>query len=222
MAQTKDMANYIYDTLREQILSMDIKPGQELSEQILCKEFSASRTPVRTALQRLQDAELVDIIPYQYTRASLISLSKARQMIYLRSVFEAHILQDFTDKSDDFLLEDIEHLIRRQEILIKGDFKAEDFYKLDTEFHELFFKATGNEYIWSLIQGSVNYTRLRMLDIVEKGDFKTIVEEHKMLSAMIREKRKEEIPAIIERHLKGGLVRILGNDDPEMKAFLVE
>lgn len=222
MAQTKDMANYIYDTLREQILSMEIKPGQELSEQILCKEFSASRTPVRTALQRLQDAELVDIIPYQYTRASLISLSKARQMIYLRSVFEAHILQDFTDKSDDFLLEDIEHLIRRQEILIKGDFKAEDFYQLDTEFHALFFKATGNEYIWSLIQGSVNYTRLRMLDIVEKGDFKTIVEEHKMLAEMIREKRKDDIPAIIERHLRGGLVRILGNDDPEMKAFLVE
>lgn len=222
MAQTKDMANYIYDTLREQILTLEIKPGTELSEQSICQNFGASRTPVRTAVQRLQDAELVDIIPYQYTRASLISLSKAKQMIYLRTVFESRILSDFMKKADEFLLEDIAHIIRRQEILLRGDFTPEDFYKTDAELHNLFFRVTGNEYIWSLIQESVHYTRFRMLDIVEKGDFHTILEEHKELFMCLEERREKDIFPLLEKHLKGGLVRILDSDRDDVRNFLID
>lgn len=222
MAQTKDTATYIYDTLREKILSLEIKPGAELAETMICQEFSASRTPARTALQRLQDAGLVDIIPYQYTRASLISLSKAKQMIFLRSVMEARILEDFIKQADEFLLEDLEHMIRKQDILLRGTFAAEDFYRLDTEFHALFFLKTGNDYIWSLIQDSVNYTRFRMLDIVEKGDYATIVDEHHRLFEMIKERRTAEIPALLESHLHGGLERVVEKGGKEIEAFLID
>lgn len=208
MAGQRDTAQYIFDTLKEEILSLELKPADELSEAELCKRFDASRTPVRTAIQRLSDIDLVEIAPYQYTRVSLIDFSAARQMIFMRIVMESRILSDFIDRANDFLIEDLEHIIRKQDILLKGKFIAEDFYKLDTEFHSLFFRQMNVLEIWKLLQESVHYTRLRMLDIVEVRDFLSIVEEHKKILSMVREKDKRDISSLLETHLNGGLVRI--------------
>lgn len=208
MAGQRDTAQYIFDTLKEEILTLELKPAEEITEADLCKRFDASRTPVRTAIQRLSDIGLVEIAPYQYTRVSLIDFSAARQMIFMRIVMESRILSDFIDKANDFLIEDLEHIIRKQDILLKGRFLAEDFYKLDAAFHSLFFKEMDSLEIWRLMQESVHYTRLRMLDIVEVRDFLTIVEEHKKILSMVRKKDKKDIPALLEVHFNGGLERI--------------
>ena len=119
MAGQRDTAQYIFETLKEEILSLELKPAEEITEADLCKRFDASRTPVRTAIQRLSDIDLVEIAPYQYTRVSLIDFSSARQMIFMRIVLESRILSDFIDKANDFLIEDLEHIIRKQDILLK-------------------------------------------------------------------------------------------------------
>ena len=62
--------------------------------------------------------------------------------------------------------------------------------------------------IWRLLQESVHYTRLRMLDIVEVRDFLSIVEEHREILSMVKAKDKKDIGALLDRHLHGGLVRI--------------
>ena len=204
----KDMTSYIYDTLREEILTLALKPGDDLAENRICERFSSSRTPVRTAIQRLSDAGLVDIAPYQYTKVSLIDFGIARQMIFLRSVMEARVLKNFMKTADAFMIEDLDHIIRKQEILLSSNFEATAFYDLDAEFHSCFFSKTGNPYIWSLLQNDVHYTRLRMLDIVEVKDFITIVEEHQKMLAMIRTKDEKDAEQITAYHLEGGIRRI--------------
>lgn len=208
MAGQRDTAQYIFDTLKSEILSLELKPAEEISEADLCRRFDASRTPVRTAVQRLSDIDLIEIAPYQYTRVSLIDFSAARQMIFMRIVMESKIISDFIDRATDFLIEDLEHIIRKQDILLKGKFVAEDFYKLDAEFHSMFFSQMDLLEVWCLLQESVHYTRLRMLDIVEVRDFLTIIEEHKKILSMVREKDKKDIPSLLEVHFNGGLERI--------------
>ena len=44
----------IYQTLEYEIVTLKIKPGETISENQLCKRFGISRTPVRAALQRLE------------------------------------------------------------------------------------------------------------------------------------------------------------------------
>lgn len=50
----------IHDALVEQIVAGAIQPGALLSEAALAERFSASRTPVREALSRLHQAQLVE------------------------------------------------------------------------------------------------------------------------------------------------------------------
>ena len=53
----------IYQTLEYEIVTLKIKPEETISENQLCKRFGISRTPVRAALQRLEQNGFVQIIP---------------------------------------------------------------------------------------------------------------------------------------------------------------
>ncbi len=63
--KNKDIALVVFETLKNDILHLNIKPGETLLEANVCERFSASRTPVRTAFQRLSDSGLIQIIPYK-------------------------------------------------------------------------------------------------------------------------------------------------------------
>lgn len=53
----------VYQALRRAILAGEYRPGEPLQEARLSTEFSASRTPVREALQRLEADGLLTITP---------------------------------------------------------------------------------------------------------------------------------------------------------------
>src|SRR5690554_1963253 len=78
----------IYRTLREEILSLRFKPGEELNLQVLCDQLQVSRSPVRDALMRLASDNLVDIFPQRGTRVSLINLREVEEERFLRKSLE--------------------------------------------------------------------------------------------------------------------------------------
>ncbi|WP_395502998.1 GntR family transcriptional regulator [Ectopseudomonas mendocina] len=59
----KHGGRYIYETLRRQILTLQLKPGAQLDEVSLALQFNVSRSPVRDALARLISEGLVTILP---------------------------------------------------------------------------------------------------------------------------------------------------------------
>ena len=48
----------IFQTLYQQIMLLELKPGSTLRENALCEQFGVSRTPVRSVLQELRIAGL--------------------------------------------------------------------------------------------------------------------------------------------------------------------
>ena len=78
----------IYQTLANEILRFQIKPGDALSENQLCQRFSLSRTPVRSVLQRLQENGLVQIIPHKGSIVTRLDYDVVNQLIYERVAVE--------------------------------------------------------------------------------------------------------------------------------------
>ena len=72
----------IYQTLEYEIVTLKIKPGETISENQLCKRFGISRTPVRAALQRLEQNGFVQIIPCKGTIVTPINLDIVDQIVY--------------------------------------------------------------------------------------------------------------------------------------------
>lgn len=209
LSTAKDMASIIYEDLRDKILDLVLEPGSPVSENELCEQYDASRTPVRTALHRLADQNLIDLLPYQQSIVSLIDFEAVKEFIYARIAIETSVIRDFIDLDQPLLVEDVNHVIRKQEILLKENtFRPHDFYNLDVMLHEIWFKATEKLSLWKIFNTSVDYTRVRILDIKEEKDYQAIVSDHKDLIAAIRDKDYDSVGPVINRHLYGGVNRI--------------
>lgn len=78
----------IYHILRTEILNGKRKPGERLAIDALKAEFGTSVTPVRDALQMLNQEALITIKPRSGYFVSRITLKELRDMLDLREILE--------------------------------------------------------------------------------------------------------------------------------------
>ena len=74
--------------LKENIISMELKPGAMVSENELAAQLGLSRTPVREALMDMAQYGLVDILPQRGSRISLIDYALVEEARFAREVLE--------------------------------------------------------------------------------------------------------------------------------------
>lgn len=77
-----------YDTIRAKILSGEFPPGSTLSEAELASLLGISRTPVREALQRLQEEGLATILPRRGALVRILTLPEVREILLVREALE--------------------------------------------------------------------------------------------------------------------------------------
>ena len=67
-----------YSTIRDAIVDGTLAPGERLRDQELCAWLGLSRTPVRDALNRLEQEGLVETAPQRFTQVAPIYRREAR------------------------------------------------------------------------------------------------------------------------------------------------
>jgi hypothetical protein len=78
----------VYQAIRRAILTSEFQPGQELREQSLAERYRVSRSPVRDSLLRLEQENLVIVLPRQGYIVKPISLAEAEDIFALHLVIE--------------------------------------------------------------------------------------------------------------------------------------
>lgn len=217
----KNRGDYVFDTLKKDILSLELKPGQSISENEICTRFDVSRTPVREALRRLQEQGFVNTVPYSGTYVTLLNLDDIRQMIYMRVAVELMVMRDFMGIATPLLFEEIRHQIRCQELLIREPgFEPEQFYRMDEQLHMIWFSATGRVKLWDFIQAQqLHYTRFRMLDFVTETDFTRIIKEHTHLLELLEQKDEKGLEEALKKHLYISMTRMKYAIEVEYKDY---
>lgn len=79
---------YARRMLKENIISMDLKPGAMVSENELAAQLGLSRTPVREALMDMSQYGVVDVMPQRGSRISLIDYNLVEEARFARQVLE--------------------------------------------------------------------------------------------------------------------------------------
>jgi len=219
--QYKSREEWVYESLKNDILDLRLKPGQLLKEAEICEKFGVSRTPVRDAIRLLQEQGFVKNVPYQGVFVTLLSLNYIKQMIYMRAAVETSVLRDFAAVATDMALEDIRYLIRKQEaLLLEPGFTPEQFYRLDAKMHEVWFEATRRSVLWDMLQKQdLYYTRFRMLDFTTETDFSRIIKEHKELLMHIEAKNYKKIEEALKEHLYYSMKRMRHQIDVEYRDY---
>ena len=88
----KSAREIAYDTIRSRIITMELKPGDELNDRLLAQELGISRTPMREALIMLNIAHMVTIKPQSGTHVAPIDLKLMEMEQFARFTLEKEIL----------------------------------------------------------------------------------------------------------------------------------
>ena len=102
--------NYIYRTLKDNIMQLYLKPGEPISEIELGKSFNVSRTPIREAFIKLAEEKLVDIFPQRGSFISHIDLNIVEEGIFMRKSLEKSVLLNATKSFPKEILDELKKI----------------------------------------------------------------------------------------------------------------
>lgn len=86
--KTTSLATQAYEKIKENILRLNYPPGMTLTEAMLTEELGMSRSPVRTAIHRLQDEGLIVSDYYKSLTVKEITDQDIYELYQLRELIE--------------------------------------------------------------------------------------------------------------------------------------
>ena len=214
--------DYAYRVLKDNIMSIQLKPGDLLSESDLSQKLNISRTPIREVLMKLKSEHLIEVKPQSGTYISLIDWNLIEEAVFMRYTLEKEVLKEACDGFPENLLMELEKNIFAQSLIVNKEDNDIEFHRLDKEFHKLLFLGTNKVHIWDSITSlSTHYNRMRLLSEM-KSNKEQIVEQHKIYLDMIKNKSKDGIEKVIERHIKSPLKEwhIMIEEREELKSYI--
>ena len=146
--QTKD---YIVSAIRSEILAGNMRPGEELTQELIAEQLGVSRMPVREALQSLAQEGLIVRLPNRHMQVAAMEEKKVRDTFRMAAAMETEILLMIPEEKRGELLLRLSELA---ETAGSGERKAAAGAKMAWHKHAL--ASLKNSYIHQLF--------LRLLD----------------------------------------------------------
>lgn len=193
---------YTYRVLKENIMNLNLKPGEAISEIDLANILDVSRTPIREAISTLKAENLIKVIPQKGTFIAKIDFEFVEEAFFMRNILECEILKlACTNFSDEALIE-LEKNLHLQEFQVKFNEGQDELFKLDNEFHKIIYKTVNKKRVWDFIQQTNNhYNRIRLLDVIEKINLEKTLAQHRKIIDIIINKDVDGIEEIVSQHL---------------------
>ena len=130
--------NRVFELVRGEILTCQLRPGEELRENELAKRYGVSKSPVRDAMQKLEFEGLVEIEPRRGHRVKPISVGDADDILELRAILETGVVRLLVEKATDVQLAGL-NVFRTTDLTSISAFAA-----YNRSFHHALADMTGN------------------------------------------------------------------------------
>ena len=208
-SRSASLEEKVFATLEEEILSGELKKGESLTEIALSKRLGVSRTPIRGALHRLKEDGLVDIIPNRgavvlgIDKDDLVDIYKVRNR--LEGLASASAAKMITKEALDELRESVE---LSEFYISRGD--TEKVKELDTTFHQLIYKASGNRQLESILTELHRKIKTyRKLSLSVSGRVEHSISEHREILHAIENGDSNLADSLTARHIERALENLI-------------
>ncbi|MBT2521366.1 GntR family transcriptional regulator [Arthrobacter sp. ISL-28] len=168
--------DHTLETLRRRIISLQLPPGEPLSENELAQELGVSRTPVRESLILLREEGLVQVFPQIGSFVSLVDLGRVSEAQFVREAIECASVADVVADPDD---------IAGLRVILQGQWDAEaaedieQFFRLDEEFHRELLRLAGHQAAWTAVNSAkAHLDRARRLSLIDTTHIASLIDQH--------------------------------------------
>lgn len=216
--QAASLKQIVYEDLKHKIVTCEILPGAQLTEEMLCDMLNASRTPVRDAVSRLEQEQLVTIYAKKGIYVNHVSLANVCELFEARLRIEPYAVQYYGNRiRDDVYATCI------------VDFKNAgpqdaNIHLKDDEFHQMFINATENRYLirfYTIVKDQV--MRYRVLSAMSERLAYSQVEHLEVAQQCLRGNWRQAAQAM-RMHIENSKISIINytqNENRDAKNIFV-
>jgi GntR family transcriptional regulator, rspAB operon transcriptional repressor len=202
--RSRQAAPQIFETLRDRILTLALKPNTLLSRAELQSEFGISQTPVRDALMKLEQEGLVEVYPQHATVVARIDIDAARQAHFLRVAIELEAVRRVAQNPSAAFIARLRAAIDEQRRMKTRDYPG--FVVADHAMHQLFCQEAGVPDLWQIIRRQCGHIdRLRLLNLPLPGKIEAVIRDHEAIVDAIERADPDAAAAALRKHLSGTL-----------------
>ena len=199
---------YVTDTLRQAIVTLDLKPGEVIDKGAICERLGVSRFPVSEALARLQAEGLVDILPQRGSTVSLVRIADVLEYMLIRKALEAEAVRVVTGNHSEELAETLHRNMSYQRAAAEID-DQQGFHERDLEFHDIIFGDMRFTKVKAVIENTrANLDRARRLILTPRRLEDTIAEHQRILDA-IETGDSQRAAAAMRAHIDSVIAELL-------------
>ncbi|WP_062014498.1 GntR family transcriptional regulator [Aureimonas sp. AU4] len=195
-------AEQIYETLRHAIVRLRMVPGSVISEKQLCLQYGVSRTPVREALKRLADEDLVDVFPHSGTYVSRISFEVAEEGYVIRRALEIESIRRAAAHAGSEDIRRLDALVGdMRDILRRG--ALDEYIEVDDVFHAEIATISRYPRIWKFINlVKAHLDRMRQLSAPVPGHLAEVTEQHAAIVRALDRRNPDQAELAMKIHLE--------------------
>jgi DNA-binding GntR family transcriptional regulator len=187
--------------LKTAIVTMELKPGQALSEKEVAARLGVSRQPVREAFIKLSEAGLVRVRPQRGTFVVKISARQVADARFVREAVEIAVARRACETIGPAALAELKRNLEAQH-KAAGDARPDRFLALDEAFHRTLALGVGCEYAWRVVEEvKAQMDRVRYLSLPHATPLQRLIEQHEAIAAAVEARDATAAEAAVRLHL---------------------
>jgi DNA-binding GntR family transcriptional regulator len=196
-----------YAEIKREILAGTLAPGSFLAERQLAAQLGMSKTPVRSALERLESEGFLSISPQQGAIIRDLSVSEIADQYEIRTAIESFVVRALAGKLTPPQVGLLRANLEAQQANLAAGGDVPRGVSLDKEFHGLFCQFLGNQEILR-VMGQLRDKTHRVIFRVFTIDGQRMVrscEEHQSIAEAVFQGEPSLAASRIEAHLRFGM-----------------
>ena len=200
--QYMPLRDVVFHTLRRGIMQGDLKPGERLMEIKLANRLGVSRTPIREAIRMLELEGRVVMIPRKGAQVAEITEKDLKDVLEVRMGLEELAVKFACQRITEEQLDNLYHASRKFEEAVKREDLTE-LAQADVDFHDLIYKATGNERLVQLLNNIREQMYRYRVEYLKDEEIRgSLVQEHDTLLEKLSQRDLEGAKQVTQSHIE--------------------
>ncbi len=193
---TNELSLLAYKKVKAMIIAKKLVPGKKIVQDKLADDLGISRTPLRSALQKLEAENLVQSIPRRGMIVREFSDKEIIEIYDCRVALEGTAVRLFTDIASATTIKKLKALF---DPFVAGKININKYQKVDSEFHNTILEKCGNQMLYQLFQKGNLLLCIDLIGLVRPPS--ETIQEHLDIIKAIKKRDALTAESLLKAHL---------------------
>jgi DNA-binding GntR family transcriptional regulator len=194
--------------MRRAITSGELKPGQQLVQDVIAAELGVSRVPVREAMRALESEGHITHVPHRGYFVADLSAEDLREITKIRDLLEGEAIRSAVPALTDEHIEQLQHACDQvAQCATAGDYRA--MTEANRVFHFTLLEAADMPRTIRILRNMWDATELyHSLYFADTKHRAQVNREHKAILAAARKRDTETLVRLLAEHRQHAIAAV--------------